>query len=554
MIGELTNHLWQSTLFALAAGLLAVAFRKNRADIRYWIWFSASFKFLIPLMPLLSLGSQFRRLAAVKLEAMSTVSSALGQVTQPFSQLAVSRPHSIATKDWISVAICAVWLCGFVAIVMMRLKDWTRLRAAVRSSVPLCIHAAIEVRSSPVLLEPGIVGWLRPFLLLPEGITDRLSPPQLDAVLVHELCHIRRRDNLTSVIHMIVEAIFWFHPLVWWIGARLLEERERACDEAVLRNGNEPHEYAKGILNVCKSYLESPLSCVSGITGSDLKKRIQMILAGGLPGDLNFAKKVVLACSGLAAVVIPVAAGMMQSSIIAGEVSVAHNSRFEVASIKPDKSGAESIGMFPSPGRLRIENYTLRQLIEDTYALKRYQVVGGPGWIDSDRYEIVAKAEHKVGFGDMLPMLQALLADRFQLKMHTETKEHAAYLLEIAKGGPKMRFSGEKEDHDTRLRITDNELTRKKVSMHWFSDALSGQLNLPVLDRTHLEGAYDFSLRYVPDESSTSVVGGTAVDPYDYSNASIFTAIREQLGLQLKKSKDQVTIFVIDHAEKPSEN
>lgn len=117
-----------------------------------------------------------------------------------------------------------------------------------------------------------------------------------------------------------------------------------------------------------------------------------------------------------------------------------------------------------------------------------------------------------------------------------------------------MRLSGKKQDNGSRLRITDKEFTGKEVSMRWFSDALSAQLNLPVLDRTHLEGVYDFSLRYLPDESSTSAGDGRAVDPNDPSSASIFTAIRAQLGLQLKRSKDQVTIFVVDHAEKPSEN
>src|SRR5207249_5075322 len=126
---------------------------------------------------------------------------------------------------------------------------------------------------------PGVVGLFRPILLLPASIEERLTMLQLDAVLAHELCHVRRRDNLTSAIHMIVEAIFWFHPLVWWIGARLVEERERACDEAVLSLGSEPHDYAEAILKVCSQYVESPLACTSGVSGSDLKKRIQAILA-----------------------------------------------------------------------------------------------------------------------------------------------------------------------------------------------------------------------------------------------------------------------------------
>jgi uncharacterized protein (TIGR03435 family) len=415
---------------------------------------------------------------------------------------------------------------------------------AVRSSRTLRLQAAVEIRSSPVLLEPGIVGWFHPLLLLPEGITDHLSPRQLDAVLAHELCHIRRRDNLTAAIHMIVEAIFWFHPLVWWIGARLVEEREQACDEAVLRDGNEPQDYAKGILNVCKRYLESPLPCVSGVTGSDLKKRIRTILMGGIPTDLNFAKKLALAFSGLAAVVIPVSAGIMQPSMVDRRVSVARNPRFEVASIKPDKSGAESIGMFPSPGRLRVENYTLRQLIEDAYGLKRYQVLGGPGWIDSDRYEIVAKAENKAGFLQMLPMLQALLADRFQLKMHAETKQHAAFLCwKLQRAAPGCA-------PPERSKITIRGFILQIMSSPGFSDALSGQLNLPVLNRTDLNSAYDFSLHYQPDEGLSSE-GSSAIGP---NAASIFTAIQEQLGLQLKKSKAQITIFVIDHAEKPAGN
>src|SRR5581483_6219205 len=113
-----------------------------------------------------------------------------------------------------------------------------------------------------------------PVLLLPANLFDRLTPGQLHAVIEHELCHVRHRDNLVAALHMFVETVFWFHPMVWWIGKRMVAERERACDEEVLRLGSAPRAYAEGILNVCKSYLPSPLDCASGITGSDLKKRI----------------------------------------------------------------------------------------------------------------------------------------------------------------------------------------------------------------------------------------------------------------------------------------
>src|SRR5262249_18369392 len=142
------------------------------------------------------------------------------------------------------------------------------------------VHWPINLKtmSSPSFREPGVFGILDPILLLPEGITARLTAPQLEAVLAHELCHVRRRDNLTAAIHMLVEAVFWFHPLVWFWGTRLMDEREHACDEEVLRIGNEPQVYAEAVLKICEFYLEPPLPCVAGVTGSNLKKRIQIIM------------------------------------------------------------------------------------------------------------------------------------------------------------------------------------------------------------------------------------------------------------------------------------
>jgi tetratricopeptide (TPR) repeat protein len=110
---------------------------------------------------------------------------------------------------------------------------------------------------------------------------------------------------------MIVEAVCWFHPLVWWVGSRLVDERERACDEEVLRLGNEPQVYAEGILNVCKIYLESPLRCVSGVTGSDLKKRIHAIVTGRAATKLTLARKATLTVAAMAAVTVPLVIGMI---------------------------------------------------------------------------------------------------------------------------------------------------------------------------------------------------------------------------------------------------
>jgi hypothetical protein len=156
---------------------------------------------------------------------------------------------------------------------------WWKLRRLVRAARPLAISAPLQVLTASAPIEPGLIGIFRPVLMLPEGIQARLSPQEIDAILAHELCHFRRRDNLTAAIHMLVESLFWFHPLVWWLGRRLMNERERACDEAVLAAGHDPRVFAEGILNVCRFYMRAPQASASALSGANLRMRIETILA-----------------------------------------------------------------------------------------------------------------------------------------------------------------------------------------------------------------------------------------------------------------------------------
>jgi beta-lactamase regulating signal transducer with metallopeptidase domain len=321
MIADLSNHLWQSTVFAVAAALLAAAMRRNGAPVRFWLWLAASCKFVIPFSLLTSLGHQLGLafgLSAIVTPAIPTISVAMRQVAQPFPDRLLST--TAVGADWLSVLLVVVWIGGFAAIVSTRLRQWRRIRAAVRASSPLVlpdvgVEPSVQIRASRSLLEPGVVGLWRPVLLVPAGIEQHLAPQQLKAVLAHELCHVRRRDNGTAAIHMIVEAVFWFHPLVWWIGARLVEERERACDEHVLQLCGEPRAYAEGILNVCKLYVESPLACVSGVTGSNVRQRIEDIMSNRIGFRLNFARKAVLVAGATIAFGAPVVAGMMTAPV-----------------------------------------------------------------------------------------------------------------------------------------------------------------------------------------------------------------------------------------------
>jgi beta-lactamase regulating signal transducer with metallopeptidase domain len=218
MMGSLFNHLWQSTLFAIAAGLLTLGFRRNRAQVRYWLWFSASIKFIIPMAGLMAVGGFIYWLRPAK-SAMPAVSLTMVQVAEPFADPAEwpGGPFRPAPLDRVMLTLWTIWLIGFAAIIVMRFRMWRRIQGLLGSSTPfeipdVTIPASIQVRAVPGLMEPGVIGWLRPVLLVPSDITAQLSPAQLKAIVVHEMAHIRRRDNLTSAIHMIVEAVFWFHP------------------------------------------------------------------------------------------------------------------------------------------------------------------------------------------------------------------------------------------------------------------------------------------------------------------------------------------------------
>ena len=247
MMGELINHLWQSTVFAIVAGLLTLAFRKNRAQVRYWLWFSASRKIPPPVL----VAADARRLSGPVATgqgslAVPAITYTVVQVAEPFPVTPSPIPSPHQNIDWIPIALVSLWACGLAGIVLMRLRAWLRIRAAVRASSPMDIPFPVPVRSSPHSSGAGRGGHLPANVAAPRGYRGASRRrTSWQAILAHELCHVRRRDNLTAAIHMIVEAVFWFHPLVWWISARLMEERERACDEAVLELGSEPQRLCR---------------------------------------------------------------------------------------------------------------------------------------------------------------------------------------------------------------------------------------------------------------------------------------------------------------------
>lgn len=204
-LSPLANHLWQSTLCVGAAWLLALALKKNRPGVRYWLWLTASVKFLVPFSLLVSVGAHvwWRPVSPATLPEFSDV---LNEIGRPFGP-AVGVPSLAITPTGVinlPTILIAVWLCGIAVGLIFWLCWFRHICAVTRTATPLALNLPIPVLSSPARLEPGVFGIRRPALILPAGITDRLTPGQLEAVLGHELCHVRRMDNLTGAIHMLV--------------------------------------------------------------------------------------------------------------------------------------------------------------------------------------------------------------------------------------------------------------------------------------------------------------------------------------------------------------
>lgn len=321
MIAALLNHLWQSTLCLMVIAALTLRLRHNGASVRYWLWFAASAKFLVPFALLVALGQQLlppsvaldRVAPAIALPA----TFAAKHLAAPFAGATSGGPMSLRTLPTVSSEeiAAAIWALGLLGFLLHWTVHWRRLRSLVRESQPLPMAVPIPVRSSSSALEPGLVGILRPVLLLPRCLMEQLSSEEIRSILAHELCHLRRRDNLTYLIHLLSQAVFWFYPPLWWLGTRLIRERERACDEAVLAAGHEPQVYAQSILKVCRICVGAPLVGIAGVSGSDLKRRVRRIMDGWQGTPLKAVQKLLVGGMAVTALGLPVILGLLVNPI-----------------------------------------------------------------------------------------------------------------------------------------------------------------------------------------------------------------------------------------------
>lgn len=601
----LLHFLWQG---GLIAALYAAARRCARASVpntRYLLACGALVAMLAaPLVTWSLLGPPDAAPAAipsaVRISSAATPMGS-GMALWPATvRAAVTGAWPAPFLPW----VVAIWLAGSLAFWVRLMGGWVvaaRMRSMlVRSAPPVWqrnlgrlgarigLSRPVRLLVSALVQAPVVVGWLRPVVLVPVGALAGLPAEQMEALLLHELAHIRRHDYLVNILQGVAEALLFYHPAIWWVSGHLRDERELCCDDVAASATGDVLLYARALAGLESHrpvHLQAALVQAAhlqagvGANGGSLADRIARLLGQSRPAaPLQ---------PGPGAIVSVVLLAVMACGLF-GQSDAAP--RFEVASVKlnvGDRSGMR-VRVLPGGG-LMSQNATLQLLMQNAYSLQAFQILGGPGWIQSEGYNIEAKGDGKAaGRAQVFRALQALLEDRFQLKYHHETKELPVYSLTVAKNGPKLP----KPKEGSCISVDPNappappqpgraggpvaacgsigvmgessgvRMQGGKVPMAELVRILAMVMGRPVVDRTGYTETFDVLLDFSPDESVAglprpmrSVDPGGPPPPADPTGPpQIFAAIQEQLGLKLESAKGPVDVLVIDHVERPTGN
>jgi uncharacterized protein (TIGR03435 family) len=541
----------------LAAGLLTIrCTRRSRAATRHFVLASA-------FAVVLTLPVTERAVPAVTLSVGTPVPSAVPKTlpivmspeftapqAAPEPARSIDGRHSERTQPSTEALLIATWAIGaalFLAPVLVTPRRLRKLRGTARTwhegeelvrAIGSGVHRPVTVLMHEDVAAPLTCGIVRPTIVLPsQAIT--WADHEIKQALVHELEHIRRADWPVHIATRLVCAIYWFNPLAWIAWRQLSLEAERACDDAVLGIA-ERTAYAQQLVTLARRARTSPVPVLSMVNRSELSERISSLLdEAQTRGRLGFrGAATILAIAGiLAAVVVPLRAAAQAPVQVQDPATLPS---FDVVSVKENKSGDMAQGSRRQPGRIVITNVPLRLSIINFFGLQPQQLIGGPDWIDSTRYDIIAQFSGEMPVtepgtvGPLQLMMQRVFAERFKLAVHTETREIPVYELSLARrdrtlgsklkpaatdceavmnamlksareGGPPPTAGPQLPDGRPACGMRfgpGNRLVAGGTSMAALARNMSNQAGRIIVDKTGLIGGFDIELEFIPDPSA----------------------------------------------------
>jgi uncharacterized protein (TIGR03435 family) len=589
----LVHFVWQGALLAIGAALALHLCRRQSASVRYAIG-CGSLLTMVFTVAMTAVLIPEREISSGKPTRLSllTAPTTTGDAALPVqldAAAGIARTLTGATdvEAWFPW-IVSIWLFGVAFLLARTGSGWWRVHRLYRLAstsessawqivgnrlaVRLRLNCVIRIIELPHIDVPLVVGCLRPIVVLPMAAFGHLSPAQADAILAHEVAHIRRHDYLVNLLQTLTETLFFYHPAVWWLSARIREEREHCCDDVAMSVCGDPFGYASALTEL-EALRNGNLSLAPGAADGSLLSRIRRILGVELSDQAQVPSwTIVLAVIAVSLGTLTNLKAVAQTSPeLAAEVL---KLEFEVATVKPNKSGSENSSVRLQPGgRITATNIPLRALLRTVYEVQDFQLVGGPDWLNVDRFDIEAKAgrdfpPQAAGPAiELIAMMRNLLAERFKLVVHRGTQELPVFALLVARGdgklGPQLRRSDIDCEELARakmkpppapaptaadprpvapcgVRRANGRVTVRAGTMAQLASTLSGPASRFVEDRTGLPGFFDIDLEWAPDQTA------------DTSGPSLFTALQEQLGLKLESTRAPVEVLVIDHVERPT--
>jgi beta-lactamase regulating signal transducer with metallopeptidase domain len=353
----LANHLWQATLFFLFALAVSWSLKRAPARVRYSLWLVALTKFVLPCAAVVSLLKQagidvtniFTSESGGQASAL-LISPYLSPVASPHAAIHITKSvmpgigssaitYAVTAQDhgnWYG-ALALIWIVGCALLLGLWLRKISLLSSVIRSGKVVTSGRELEILQrvrtwlglrrqvklviSTQIAEPGVWSVFKPTVLLPEGISDRLNDHELETIMMHELVHVERWDNLIGIVQRVVCCLLWFHPLVWLLDRQLLAEREQSCDDTVIRLSGDSQIYASGIRKICRHSIGWELTGLSGVGGSDLKKRIKRIVEADIIRSPSVLHRMLLGTVVAALIFLSAAVGLINNGEVTASIS-----------------------------------------------------------------------------------------------------------------------------------------------------------------------------------------------------------------------------------------